>query len=97
MDHYIAVTEIHDRPDTSKPTRVTKAGKPIELSAKDAADLGAAVRKPTGDEVKIFGLGKAKDEPKAEKPAAKAEKPAAKAKAGGDDTPAGGDDTAGMV
>jgi len=77
MDHYIAVTQIHDRPDITEPVRITKAGHPLTLSAKDAKDLGAAVRLPTPEEVKLFQLGDA-PEPKATKAAAKAAEPAKK-------------------
>ena len=101
MKTYIAVNEIHDRPDLTKPTRITKVGKPIQLDDASAKSLGDAIRQPTADERKIFDIDDEAAEKAAAKPAvkpAKTAKPAAKPAEGGADTPAGGgDDTSGMV
>jgi hypothetical protein len=111
MPAYIAVFEIHARPDTSKPAVIVPSGKPLVCSADYAKDLlgMGALRPPTEDEIKIFGLkadASAKEDaptkkaPEAPKKAAEptkaggAKKPAEKP-AEGADTAAGGagDDT----
>ena len=107
MPAYIAVFEVHARPDTSKPAVIVPAGKPLVCSAdyaKDLLDMGA-VRLPTADEIKIFGLkvSEAKEDAPAKKAPDAAKKAAEPAKAGGakksaekpaegagDDTTAGG-------
>lgn len=68
MKTYIAVTEVHARPDLKKPVVITKAGHPFEVpEGYDVSDLvkGGALREPTEDEVKVFQIEDAKPAKKA--------------------------------
>ena len=89
---YIAVTELHARPDLKKPVVITKAGHPFEApDGYDVADLIASgtLREPTEDEVKVFQIEDAKP---AKKTAAADAKKAAATDAKKADGGAGGDD-----
>ena len=69
---YIAVTELHARPDMKKPMTITPAGKPFEApDGYDVDDLveSGVLRKPTAEEVKAFSID--------DKPVKKADKAAA--------------------
>lgn len=88
MKTYIAVNELHVRPDLKQPQLVIKAGHPFEApSGFDVSDLvkGGVLRDPTPDEVKRFDI-----EVKKAEPAKKAadDKPKGKA-ADADDKPKG--------
>ena len=93
MRDYIAVFEIHARPDTSKPAVIVPAGKPLTCSAEYAKDLleMGALRAPTEDEIKIFGLksnASAKEDAPTKKAPETPKKAAEPAKAGGAKKPA---------
>lgn len=79
---YIAVNEVHARPDLTKPLEIIAAGGALRCSADYAKDLLAmgAIRVPTADEAKILGIGDESDDA-AEKAAAKAKSDADKADA----------------